>query len=265
MTLPPLLYVLAMWFVGTGAVVWLDSRPRGTFRTSFALAGGVALAATVYVWTSADEAGAGAAYGGFAAAMAIWAWHELGFLMGFVAGPNRMPQAAGLQGWARFTSAANTVIHHEVALALNAALLFALCWGQSNQAAPLTFLLLFVMRVSAKLNLFLGVANLSDEVFPAHLAYLKSYFGKRPVSWLFPVSLTLGFGIAWVAWDAAEAATGGAAITCTMLAGLAVLATVEHLFLVLPLKDGALWRWANNNKPGGIPAAVISGGEAHDH
>lgn len=266
MTLPPLLYVLAMWFVGTGAVVWLDSRPRSTFRTSFMLAGGVALAATVYVWLSASDAGAGAAYGGFAAAMAIWAWHEMGFLMGFVAGPNRLPQPPGMRGWARFKAATDTVIHHEVALALTAIMLFVLTWGQPNQAAPLTFALLFVMRVSAKLNLFLGVANLSDEVFPAHLAYLKSYFGTRPVSWLFPFSLALGLGIAWAAWGAAEAATtAGAAVTHTLLAGLAVLASVEHLFLVLPLKDGAMWRWANNNKPAGIPA-VISGGEArHDH
>lgn len=261
MTLAPLLYVLAMWFVGTGAVVWLDSRPRATFRTSYTLAGGLALAATIYVWASADDAGASAAYGGFAAAIAIWAWHEMGFLMGFVAGPNRLPQAAGLRGWARFRAATNTVIHHEVALALNAALLFALCWGQPNQAAPLTFALLFVMRVSAKLNLFLGVANLSDEVFPAHLAYLKSYFGKRPVSWLFPVSLALGLGIAWTAWGAADAADDGAEITYTMLAGLAVLATVEHLFLVMPFKDGALWNWANS-KQAGQPVAVISGGEA---
>ena len=265
MTLPPLLYVLAMWFVGTGAVVWLDSRPRATFGTSFRVAGAMALAATGYAWSSASETGAGAAYGGFAAAMAIWAWHEMGFLMGFVAGPNRLPQSAGLHGWARFKSATNTVIHHEVALALTTVLLFALTWGQPNQVAPLTFAVLFVMRVSAKLNLFLGVANLSDEVFPAHLAYLKSYFGTRPVSWLFPFSLALGLGIGWTAWGAAEAASGGAAITYTMLAGLAVLGTVEHLFLVMPFKDGAMWNWANNKKPAGIPAVISGGDIRHDH
>lgn len=33
MTIPPLLFALVMWFIGTAAVVWLDSRPRATFRT----------------------------------------------------------------------------------------------------------------------------------------------------------------------------------------------------------------------------------------
>ena len=43
MTLPPLLFALLMWFIGTAAVVWLDSRPRETFRTSLTLAGLVAI------------------------------------------------------------------------------------------------------------------------------------------------------------------------------------------------------------------------------
>ena len=53
MTIPPLLFALVMWFIGTAAVVWLDSRPRATFRTSFRVAGVAAVAATVAVWWSA--------------------------------------------------------------------------------------------------------------------------------------------------------------------------------------------------------------------
>jgi hypothetical protein len=49
-TLPPLLFALLMWFIGTATVVWLDSRPRATFRTSLSLAGVVAIAAMGLVW-----------------------------------------------------------------------------------------------------------------------------------------------------------------------------------------------------------------------
>ena len=246
MTIPPLLFALVMWFIGTGAVVWLDSRPQATFRTSFTVAGFLAVAATVAVWASAGDSGWPGAYLGFAAAILIWGWHEMGFLMGFVAGPSKAPCPPDARGWDRFKLATATVIHHEFAIAANAALLFALTWGQANQAAPLTFLLLFVLRLSAKFNLFLGVPNLSDEVFPAHLAYLKSYFRIRPMNPLFPASVLASAGVAAWAWRAAEAAPAqsGTAVTGTLLAGLAILGVVEHLFLVLPLRDAKMFRWA---------------------
>ena len=250
MTIPPLLFALLMWFIGTAAVVWLDSRPRATFRTSLMLAGLVAIVSAVLVGMKAGDTSIGGAYVGFGAAILIWGWHEMSFLMGEVAGPNRDECPAGAVGWTRFKAATATVIHHELAIAATALVLFAITWGQPNQAAPLTFLLLFVLRLSAKFNLYLGVPNLSDEVFPAHLAYLKSYFRKRRMNALFPFSILGGCGIAAWAWIAAEAspADSGAAASATLLAGLAVLGVVEHLFLVLPMRDAKLFRWASNDK-----------------
>jgi putative photosynthetic complex assembly protein 2 len=246
-TVPPLLFALVMWFIGTAAVVWLDSRPRVTFGTSFSLAGVVAVLATGAVWWSAADASWSGAYLGFAAAILIWGWHEMGFLMGFVAGPNRLPCPDDVTGWTRLKLATATVIHHEIAIAATALLLFALTWGQPNQAAPLTFLLLFVLRLSAKFNLYLGVPNLSDEVFPAHLAYLKSYFRKRAGNALLPVSVLGSAALACWAWSVAEAAPAqsGGAVTATLLAGLSALGMVEHLFLVLPLRDAKMWHWAS--------------------
>lgn len=244
MTIPPLLFALAAWFLGTAAVVWLDSRSRSTFRLSFTLGAVAAAAATAAIGWLARDPSPAAAYGAFAAAIVVWGWHEMAFLMGFVAGPNRARCPADAHGWRRFRLATATVIHHEVALAAQLALLAALSWGQPNAAGALTFALLFVMRLSAKLNLFLGVANLADEVFPAHLAYLKSYFGRRRINALYPASLLLGGGIAWIAWDAAGRTEGGAATTAMLLSGLAALALVEHLLLVLPVNDARMWRWA---------------------
>ncbi|MBX9796827.1 MAG: DUF3623 domain-containing protein [Sphingomonas sp.] len=258
MAVPPLLFALACWFFGTAAIVWLDSRPRATFATSFRLAGLVALAALVAIVALRGDGSTAAAYASFAGAIALWGWHEMGFLMGFVAGPRRTPCPPGLSGWTRFRAASETVIHHEIALAATALALFALCWGAANQAGPLAFALLFVLRLSAKLNLFLGVPSLSDEVFPPHLDYLKSYFRKARCNWLFPLSILGGGAVTWLAWNAAAtAATPGTAAAAMMLAGLAFLGVVEHLLLVLPLRDAALWLWAGDPRrvtPQAIPA-----------
>jgi putative photosynthetic complex assembly protein 2 len=139
-----------------------------------------------------------------------------------------------------------TVIHHEIALGATLLLLVALTWGQPNQAGPLTFALLFGMRLSAKLNLYLGVPNLSDEVFPAHLEYLKSYFRKRACNFLYPFSLAGGTAVSIWAWSVSETApvANGTWATGALMAGFAALGVIEHLFLVLPIKDAAMWKWA---------------------
>lgn len=263
MTLAPLLFALVMWFVGTGAVVWLDSRPAATFAASHRAAGVVAGAAMIAVFAARQDPGAGGAYLGFAAAILIWGWHEMGFLMGFVAGPRHLPCPPDARGWTRFRLATATVIHHELALAAQLIVLAAIGWGAPNQAATLTFALLFAARLSAKLNLYLGVPNLSDEVFPAHLAYLKTYMPKRAFNALMPVSLAGLAAVVWWGWTAAAAATPGSgpAVTATLVTGLAALAFVEHLFLVLPLRDGAMWRWAYHATPAATAAKTeIPGG-----
>jgi len=256
---PPLLFAFLMWFIGTAAIVWLDSRPRATYATSLTVCGVLALAAIGLVWAQAGDAGAAGAYTGFAAAIVIWGWHEMSFLMGIVAGPNRAPCPEGATGWRRFCAATATVIHHELAIAATAIVLFALTWGQPNQIAPLTFLLLFVLRLSAKFNLYLGVPNLSDEVFPDHLAYLKSYFHKARCNPLFPFSIVLGAAITVLAWQAGQgaAAGSGAWASGTLLAGLAALGVVEHLFLVLPLRDAKLFQWASSPSAGPAKPAIL--------
>ncbi len=265
MSAPPLLFALMMWFLGTAAVVWLDSRPRSTYRTSLTLAGLVSIGTLAVIMATAADSSATGAYIGFAAAIVVWGWHEMSFLMGIVAGPNRADCPPDAVGWQRFRAATATVIHHELAIAATAIILFAITWGQPNQAAPLTFLLLFVLRLSAKFNLYFGVPNLSDEVFPEHLAYLKSYFRKARFNPLFPFSILLGSAIVawgWIAADAA-AAGSGAQITAILLVGLAFLGVVEHLFLVLPLRDAKMWRWASasSNKAAEKVAIPSLGGE----
>ena len=240
----PVLFVVAAWFVSTGVVIALDRLPAATFRYSL---GGMAIVAAGGLWlarhVAADSSPRGA-YIGFAAALAVWGWHEMSFLMGVVTGPRRAPLPAGAAGWTRFRMAAATLIWHEIALALTAVAMLALTWGQPNQVAAFAFAVLFVMRVSAKLNIFLGVPNLTVDFLPVQLAYLKSYFRIAVFNPLFPVSVAVGTLLALLLGEAASVATSGAVVGLTMLSALVALGTLEHWFLVLPMKDAALWRWA---------------------
>jgi putative photosynthetic complex assembly protein 2 len=246
----PMLFVGLLWFVSTGAIIWLDNRHPRTFRASMA---GASLVAALGLWAviaSASDASATGAYIAFAASTAIWGWHEMSFLMGFVSGPNRAPEAPGLTGWARFKSASATLIHHEIALVATGALLYALTWNEPNRLAADSFALLYAMRLSTKLNIFLGVANLSTDIMPPHLAYLKSYFRSARMNALFPVSLIGSAWASWALWQAGMAAPAGSgpAAAAMMLFTLAAVALLEHLFIMLPLRDSVLWRWAQTKK-----------------
>lgn len=239
-----MLFVVATWFVATGVVIALDRLPRWTFRWSL---GGATIVAAGALWLArhvATDTSSRGAYLGFAAALTVWGWHEMSFLMGLVTGPRREPMPRGVTGWTRFRMAAATLIWHEIAMALTAGGMLALTWRQPNQVAAASFIILFVMRVSAKLNIFLGVPNLTVDFLPAHLAYLKSYFRIRVFNPLFPVSVAAGSVATILLAEGAAIAPTGTAAGWTMLAMLVGLATLEHWFLVLPFRDAALWRWA---------------------
>jgi hypothetical protein len=63
---------------------------------------------------------------------------------------------------------------------------------------------------------------------------------------LFPLSVTVGtLGFIWLlARGLAFEASAFEAAACLMLATMLALAVLEHWFLVLPVPDAALWRWA---------------------
>jgi putative photosynthetic complex assembly protein 2 len=243
----PLLYVVALWFASTALVVWLDNRRAGSFGISLTVAGFFALAGIAVIAVAARDASTFAAYAAFTATFLIWGWHEMSFLMGHITGPHRMGCPAGARGWTRFKLSAQTVIYHEIALVLTLALLAALTWDQPNPTGTYAFAILFAMRLSTKFNIFLGVPNFSTEMLPPQLAYLKSYFRTRAFNMLMPLSLLLGAGLTYWLGSNALYATGDAAVTWSLLTGLALLGVVEHLFLVLPIGDTALWRWAIPN------------------
>jgi putative photosynthetic complex assembly protein 2 len=206
----------------------------------------VALAAVVGLIATMGSATPTGAMIAFTSAVLIWGWHELSFLTGFLTGPSAKPCPEGAVGWRRFRHAALTLIYHEAALALTALGLAALTLGHPNPMGGLTFLILFAARLSAKLNLFVGVPNFTDSFFPEHLRHLTSYLRRRPAGLFFAITVTSGCAvlalIAWRALDPAASSFDGVALA--LLFTLTALALLEHAFMVLPLPDAALWRWA---------------------
>ena len=240
----PLLFATVLWFVATGFVLWLDKLPSHTWPVSITLASVASGFAMGGIIATAEETSAWAAYVAFACALVLWGWHELSFLMGFVTGPNRNPCPPDARGWRRFRLAASTLIYHEVAMFVCLLVMAAATWGKPNQTATLTFLLLFVMRLSAKFNIFAGVPHLSTEMMPDHMRYLASYFRIAPPRWFFILSVS-GIAVlaAWLA-DLALSSRGGIATGYALAFALVALASLEHGFLVVPWQDTAIFRWA---------------------
>ena len=124
-------------------------------------------------------------------------------------------------------------------------MIVALTWGAPNQVGLWTFLLLWGMRQSAKLNFFLGVLNLGEQFIPAHLVYLKSFLRQRPMNVLMPFSITGGTVVATILVQRANepGIDGARAAGLTFLITMLALAVLEHWVLVLPLPFEKLWSW----------------------
>ncbi|MEO1731342.1 MAG: putative photosynthetic complex assembly protein PuhE [Pseudomonadota bacterium] len=242
----PFIVTVMIWFVATGLVAWADNRDRTTFPKSLMLGGIGGIAGLVVILFASQSVSILAVYASFIGALMVWGWHEIGFLTGAAAGPRREPASPGIRGMERFTEASATVIHHEVVLALTALLLISLSWNMPNQIGATVFVLLFGLRLSAKINMFVGVPNSTAEMLPPHLAYLKTYFGRNRMTILLAVSIAAITAIAlWFGSLALLAPLGSAEMVgATLLTTLCLLGGLEHLFLALPFRDGMLWGWA---------------------
>jgi len=142
------------------------------------------------------------------------------------------------------------ILHHELALIVLGTAILALTWGQPNQLALWTFGVLWLMRLSAKLNVFLGVRNLNKQFLPDHLHYMGSYFRQRPSNALFPVSVAAITALTTVAWHSAATLPLPAfdVTTYSFVAMLLSLALLEHWFMVLPLPSEKLWNWGMRSR-----------------
>lgn len=245
----PFAVVVALWFVSTGLVAMINHRLRASFGSALTIACGCALLGLALVALTSHSTAIWATYASFLGGLLIWSWHEISFLTGAVAGSHRDPCPTDASGWQRFSLATMALIHHEVALAMTAGLLLSLAAVTANPTGAYAFALLLIFRLSSKLNIYRGVPNMSDELLPAHLAYLKSYFGPKALHPLLLLTIAAIVALAgWFALRAMSASSDGAAVSASLLCCLCLLAALEHLFLAIPFRDSALWSWALRTK-----------------
>jgi putative photosynthetic complex assembly protein 2 len=241
----PVLYAVFLWWFSTGLILYLDGLPRRTFGWTMLGATALLTAALGLLAADATDQSVFGAYLAFTCGLTVWGWNEVAFLLGYLSGPNREPCPTGVLGWRRFVLAVRTILYHELAILAGAGLVIALSWDAANQIATWTYLVLWAMRLSTKINVFLGVPNLSEEFLPAHLEFLPSYFARRPMNLFFPLAVTASTALLVVLVHAAADSDTNAytATGMTFLATFVALGLIEHWFLVLPLPASALWSW----------------------
>ena len=240
-----LFVALTGWWFSTGVILWLVHRPERYHRNIFGLATITMLVAFYGVQTTVTESTPQSVVTAFCLALLLWGWLEMGYLMGFVTGPRKEACPDGATAVARMRLGLRTCIWHELTLLVMVAVLAWLSWRQANQTALWAFTVLWLMRWSSKLNLVLGVRNYNQSWLPERLAYVHSYIPRRLLNPLFPFSVTCGVIVSFYLINAAIQATDlGLMIALTLAGAIAALGTLEHLFLMAPLKEAALWIWA---------------------
>ncbi len=258
----PALYAATLWWTLTGVILFLDGLPRDSFRWSLMGATIALLVALHTLHATAGFSGPAASYAAFTAAVFVWAWVEMSFLMGFVTGPRKHGCDPGCAGYSHFLHAWQAVVFHELAAVSAGLLIVAVTWGAVNRTGLWTFGVLWTMRISAKLNLFLGVANRGEQFLPDHLRYLTAYFGKRSINFLFPVSVTAAtIALALLARLSLRFAATPQAAGIVLVTTLLALGLLEHWFMVLPLPSEKLWALASraNAEPARSPEPVDRG------
>ena len=209
----PALFALVVWWASTVAIIYLDGLPRWTFKYSMIGATVIFAISLIGLQISAQDASITGAYLAFTFGLLAWGWQEMSFYMGYVTGPRKQPCPENCKGFSHFVHAVQTSLYHELAIIAAAGLVVWLTWGAPNQIGMWTFMVLWWMHQSAKLNVFFGVRNLNEEFLPEHLEFLKGFLNKRSMNMLFPFSVTISTVITALLVVAAMAEGASASFT----------------------------------------------------
>ncbi len=244
-----------VWWGSTGLILIAVRRADAAGGRAHLVTTLAALPVLVFGWVgliaSAQDPAPLAPVTAFLSAIAIWGWFELAFLCGVITGPNAHHCPANVPWWERFLRAWGTLAYCEIALLLTAVGLIWYALHEVNPFGVWTFLVLLLARVSAKLNLYLGVPNINTEFLPVPMRHLASHFRVARCNVLFPVSvtlLTLAIGC-WIERLLDQEPGSARATGFAMLTTLTSLALLEHWLMVLPLPDEKLWRWLLPDAP----------------
>jgi putative photosynthetic complex assembly protein 2 len=238
-----LAFALFTWWASTVAIIYLDGLKPWTFKYSLA---GMTVVTAVCLWglhRTANDTSVAGAYIAFTCGLLAWGWQECSFYMGLVTGPRKAACPENCRGWAHFGHAIQTSLWHELAIIASAVLVVGLTWHGTNQIGTWTFMILWWMHQSAKLNVFLGVRNLNEEFLPEHLTFLKGFLNKKAMNLLFPFSVTISTVLTVIVADHAFASGASAFDKAgfSFLTAMMALAILEHWLLVVPMPSTKLW------------------------
>jgi putative photosynthetic complex assembly protein 2 len=237
--------VTLAWWLSTGVVLLLNRQGVAVRKFSLVAITLLALLSLVYLPERSVDRSAFGALLGFAQGLVLWAWLEMTYLMGVITGPRKIPCPPEATIGRRFWLGLQTSLYHELSVIALVVGVVVLSSSGPNQVAAATCISLWLMRWSAKLNLFLGVRNYNSDWFPTALAYLDSYTRRASMNLLFPISVTAGTVVAALLLAQAMMSSDPFLRAGNLLvSALLSLAVLEHWFLMYPFGESALWRWA---------------------
>lgn len=234
MVLGAIVFVVAMWSGFTAVIFYLDSLPLRTFKYSMAAATLVLGLCIIAMWQLRGVDTTFAIATSFAAGLLAWGWTEMALYMGYITGPRKQRCADGCSGAKHFGHALSANLWHEIVVILFAIVIYA----SGNETAFWSYVMLWLMHLSARLNVFLGVRNVSVEFVPDHMDVLKGFLRRRNMNALFPFSCAAL--IVLIVYLVLQVQT----LQVTMAATLAVIGLLEHILLMLPLPTEKLWTWS---------------------
>jgi putative photosynthetic complex assembly protein 2 len=238
LTLVAIVYVVVLWGLSTALIFYLDSLPTYTFRWSMVAATFVLIGCAFTMHGLLDNPSTLAIALSFASGLLAWGWTEMALYMGYITGPRKHRCDDGCSGVKHFGHAVSANLWHELVVILFALLI----WFSGNTMTFWCFTMLWLMHLSARLNVFLGVRNISVEFVPDHMDVLKGFLRRRRMNALFPFSV---FALAALTvYLAIQPQT----FSITMAATLAAIGLLEHILLMLPLPIEKLWRWSLSRK-----------------
>jgi putative photosynthetic complex assembly protein 2 len=242
--LPPL-YAAFVWWFSTGAVLLLVGRAGGSFALKVVCTAGLLTAGLYALAVTANDVSVGGAYAAFTGTILLWGAQEIAFLAGWVTGPRPLACRSGDGGIQRLSLALQAIAYHELVLLACGGAVVLLTWNGASKVGLWTFAALWVLRQSAKINLFLGVPVTNDELMPEPVRFLRSYFRQKPVSGFFPLSVTLATAalVIMIQRLVEVAATPFEIAGLTLVSTLFALGVIEHWFMLLPLPAVTLWGW----------------------
>jgi putative photosynthetic complex assembly protein 2 len=249
----PALYTIFLWWFSTGAIIVIYGRRPAAVQMWFAGATLTMLAAWAGLVYTRDLLTPLGVYAAFTCATVVWGWLLGTYYLGYITGrepahpttlrPGELRRLQRDPGQ-RFRLGVQASLYHELMVVGVLLLLGALLWAAENRWGLWTFVTLWLMHVSSKLNVFFGVRNFHIEFLPPHLHGLGVLLGRGPSNGFFPFAV----GIATVAALAMFAQAIFApilpahAIGWMLLGWMVLLGVIEQWLLVLPL-PATLWGW----------------------